>query len=91
MPSASVGEKTRLYEPIHGSYPQAAGKDIANPLATVLSAAMLFEDFNLIQEAQAIRDVVNKSLSEGIVTEDLSENKKAYKTSEVGDWLAKNI
>ena len=91
MPSASVGEKTKLYEPIHGSYPQAAGKDIANPLATVLSAAMLFEDFKLVEEAKAIRDVVNKSLAEGVVTEDLAGDKKAYKTSEVGNWLAKNI
>ncbi len=91
MPSSSVGSKVSLYEPIHGSYPQAAGKDIANPLATVLSAAMLFEDFNLNDEAQAIRDVVNKSLAEGIVTEDLSDGEKAYKTSEVGDWLAQNI
>ena len=91
MPSASVGEKARLYEPIHGSYPQAAGKDIANPLATVLSAAMLFEDFNLVEEAKVIRDIVNKSLAEGIVTEDLAGDNKAYKTSEVGDWLAKNI
>jgi len=91
MPSSSVGSDVSLYEPIHGSYPQAAGKDIANPLATVLSAAMLFEDFNLAEEAQAIRDVVNNSLAKGIVTEDLSEGEKAYKTSEVGDWLADNI
>jgi len=91
MPSSSVGSKVSLYEPIHGSYPQAAGKDIANPLATVLSAAMLFEDFDLTDEAQAIRDVVNKSLAKGIVTEDLSEDGKAYKTSEVGDWLATNL
>lgn len=92
MPSASVGEKTSLYEPIHGSYPQAAGKDIANPLATVLSAAMMFEDaFGLKEEAAAIRAVVNKSLAEGVVTEDLAAGNKAYKTSEVGDWLAKNI
>lgn len=92
MPSASLGEKTALFEPIHGSYPQAAGKDIANPLATVLSAAMMFETaFGLHDEAKAIRDVVNKSLSEGIVTEDLAEGQKAYKTSEVGDWLAENI
>ncbi|MGB5387890.1 MAG: 3-isopropylmalate dehydrogenase [Eudoraea sp.] len=91
MPSSSVGSKVSLYEPIHGSYPQAAGKDIANPLATVLSAAMLFEDFNLSDEAQAIRDVVNKSLAEGIVTEDLAEDGKSYKTSEVGDWLASHI
>jgi len=91
MPSASIGESIALYEPIHGSYPQAAGKDIANPLATVLSAAMLFDGFNLSDEAEAIRKVVNESLSEGIVTEDLSEGGKAYKTSEVGDWLASHI
>ena len=92
MPSASKGEHTDLYEPIHGSYPQAAGKDIANPLATVLSAAMMLEDtFKLKDEAEAIRNVVNKSLAEGVVTEDLSEEGKAYKTSEVGDWLATNI
>lgn len=91
MPSASIGESIALYEPIHGSYPQAAGKDIANPLATVLSAAMLFDGFNLSDEAEAIRKVVNESLSEGIVTEDLAEGAKAYKTSEVGDWLASHI
>jgi len=92
MPSASVGDKTSLYEPIHGSYPQAAGKDIANPLATVLSAAMMFEDaFDLKEEADAIRKVVNKSLAQGFVTEDLSEGAKSYKTSEVGDWLVSNL
>ncbi len=92
MPSASLGEKTSLFEPIHGSYPQATGKNIANPLATILSAAMLFEDaFGLKDEATAIRAIVNKSLAEGIVTEDLSEGEQAYGTSEVGDWLAKNI
>ncbi len=92
MPSASVGEKNALYEPIHGSYPQAAGKDIANPLATVLSAAMMFEDtFKLKEEANAIREVVNKSLEQGIVTEDLSGKNKAYKTSEVGNWLVSNL
>ena len=91
MPSASIGENISLYEPIHGSYPQAAGKDIANPLATVLSAAMLFDGFNLSEEAEAIRKVVNESLSEGIVTEDLAEGGKSYKTSEVGDWLASHI
>ena len=91
MPSSSLGSEVSLYEPIHGSYPQAAGKDIANPLATVLSAAMMFDDFGLADEAQAIRDVVNKSLVEGVVTEDLADGGKANKTSEVGDWLAKNL
>ncbi len=92
MPSASVGEKHYLYEPIHGSYPQAAGKNIANPLATILSAAMMFEDaFGLKEEAESIRNVVNKSLAAGVVTEDLSRDKKAYKTSDVGDWLVANL
>lgn len=92
MPSASMGENISLFEPIHGSYPQAAGKDIANPLATILSAAMMFEtSFGLQEEADAIRSVVNKSLAEGVVTEDLAENGKAFKTSEVGEWLAANV
>ena len=92
MPSASIGEHTSLFEPIHGSYPQATGKDIANPLATVLSAAMMFEDaFGLHEEAKAIRNVVNRSLAEGVVTEDLAGENKAYKTSEVGDWLTANV
>lgn len=92
MPSASLGLTTKLFEPIHGSYPQAAGKDIANPLATVLSAAMMFEyAFGLMDEANAISDVVNLSLEQGVVTEDIAEGGKAYKTSEVGDWLVKQI
>jgi 3-isopropylmalate dehydrogenase len=91
MPSASLGADIGLFEPIHGSYPQATGLNIANPMATVLSAAMMFENFNLLEEGKAIRAVVNKALNEGIVTEDLSEKGKAYGTKEVGDWLAKNI
>lgn len=92
MPSASVGSDVSLFEPIHGSYPQATGKNIANPLATVLSAAMMFETaFGLYEEGAAIRNVVNKSLEEGIVTEDLADGSKSYGTSEVGDWLARNI
>lgn len=91
LPSASVGIHTSVFEPIHGSYPQAAGKDIANPLATILSAAMLLElALDLTDEAAAIREAVTKSMDAGIVTEDISEE-KAYKTSEVGDWLAANI
>jgi 3-isopropylmalate dehydrogenase len=91
LPSASVGIHTSVFEPIHGSYPQAAGKDIANPLATILSAAMLLElALDLTDEAQAIRDAVDRSMTEGIVTEDIADG-KAYKTSEVGDWLAENL
>ncbi len=92
MPSASMGNDIALFEPIHGSYPQATGLNIANPLATVLSAAMMFETaFNLTEEGAAIRNVVDKSLNEGIVTEDLADGGKAYGTKEVGDWLAKNL
>ena len=88
LPSASIGIHTSVFEPIHGSYPQAAGKDIANPIATILSAAMLFEyAFNLMDEGKLIRDAVAASMSEGVVTEDIAEG-KAYKTSEVGDWIA---
>ena len=91
LPSASVGIHTSVFEPIHGSYPQAAGRNIANPLATVLSAAMLLEvGLDLTEEAKAVRDAVDRSMDEGIVTEDISKD-KAYKTSEVGDWLAENI
>ena len=92
MPSASVGTEKAHFEPIHGSYPQAAGKNIANPLATILSAAMMFEDaFSLKEEAKLIRKVVNMSLEQSIVTEDLANGEKSYSTSEVGEWLVNNI
>ena len=91
LPSASIGIHTSVFEPIHGSYPQAAGKDIANPVATILSAAMMFEyAFSLMEEGKAIRDAVAASLAQGYVTEDIAEG-KAYKTSQVGDWIANFI
>ena len=90
LPSASVGIHTSVFEPIHGSYPQAAGKNIANPVATILSAAMLLESLNILDGAQAIRDAVSASLEAVFVTEDISrENPKS--TSEVGDWIAEHI
>jgi len=87
LPSASVGLSTSVFEPIHGSYPQAAGKNIANPLGTILSAAMMFDlAFKLKEEAEMIKRAVAKSIEGNIVTEDLSKtNPKS--TSEVGDWL----
>jgi 3-isopropylmalate dehydrogenase len=91
MPSASVGTENALFEPIHGSYPQATGLNIANPMATVLSAAMMFENFGLHEEGKTIRNAVNKALDAGFVTEDLADGGKAYGTKEVGDWLAENI
>ena len=91
MPSASVGTYTSLFEPIHGSYPQATGKNIANPMAAILSAAMLLEmAFELKPEAEAIKSAVNKAIKNGIVTEDIAEG-KAFSTTEVGDYIATSI
>ncbi|MBK1854725.1 3-isopropylmalate dehydrogenase [Verrucomicrobiaceae bacterium 5K15] len=91
LPSASIGVHTSVFEPIHGSYPQAAGKDIANPLATVLSAAMMFEyAFDLMEEGKLIREAVDASLVAEFCTEDIAEG-EAKKTSEVGDWLVDYI
>ncbi len=93
LPSASVGIHTSVFEPIHGSYPQAAGKNIANPCATILSAAMMFEyAFDLHEEAKLITDAVEQSIEKGIVTEDLAnEGEKNYSTSDVGDWIVNYI
>jgi len=91
LPSASVGLHTSVYEPIHGSYPQAAGKNIANPLATILSVAMMFEtSFGLLKEAAAIRHAVNKSVEESFCTEDINR-KNPKSTSDVGEWIAKEL
>jgi 3-isopropylmalate dehydrogenase len=92
MPSASIGLHTSVFEPIHGSYPQAAGKNIANPLGTILSAAMMFEyAFKLHAEAKAIRSAVEASLAEKVVTVDIADSGRAYSTSEVGDWVARYV
>ena len=92
LPSASMGVHTSLFEPIHGSYPQAAGKDIANPVAMILSVALMFEyAFNLTDEGALIREAVNASLEEGVVTEDFADGGTVYKMSEVGDWITDYI
>jgi len=90
LPSSSLGTGTPLFEPIHGSWPEAAGKDIANPLAQVLSVAMLFEHFGLTDEGAEIRQVVNDSISRGIVTPDLRHD-SPYGTRAVGSWLVNQI
>lgn len=92
LPSASVGVHTSVFEPIHGSYPQAAGKDIANPLATILSAALMFEyAFGLMEEGKLIREAVSASIDAGVVTVDIAQGEKSYKTSEVGEWIVDYI
>ncbi len=89
LPSASIGTHTSVFEPIHGSWPQAAGQDIANPLATVLSAAMMLDyAFGLKEEAALIRQAVDASMDQLVRTGDIQvEGEKVYKTSEVGAWL----
>ena len=62
QPSSSIGEYTPLFEPVHGSWPQAAGKNLANPVAQILSAAMLLEHFELEDEGRIIREAVEASL-----------------------------
>ena len=72
MPSASVGEHTSLYEPIHGSYPQATGLDIANPLATILSLSMMFKyTFNDNDKAERIENAVRNVLKKGFRTKEI--------------------
>ena len=71
LPSSSVGLHTSLYEPVHGSYPQVAGQDIANPIATILSAGLMLEDFGLLKEANIIRFSIQQLLEKGIGTSEL--------------------
>ena len=88
QPSSSLGEYTPLFEPVHGSWPQAAGQNIANPLAQILSAAMLLEHFGLNKEGQLIRDAVNASLDANIRTPEIQvEGGAHYGTKEVGKWI----
>ncbi len=87
LASASVGEKYALFEPIHGSYPQAKGKGIANPIASILSAAMLLEHFCLFEEAKLIHRAVEKSLELNITTPDLNSNNTAVSTDRVGEFI----
>lgn len=93
LPSASIGVHTSLFEPIHGSWPQAAGQNIANPLATILSAAMMFEyAFGLMDEGKLIRDAVNASLEANVRTADIQVDGVApYGTKEVGAWIVDYI
>ncbi len=88
LPSASTGESTPVFEPIHGSWPQAKGLNIANPLAQILSVAMLFEYFNCTKEGAIIRKAVNASLDAGVTTPDImGTNGKKYGTNDVGAWI----
>ncbi|MEZ3532174.1 MAG: 3-isopropylmalate dehydrogenase [Muribaculaceae bacterium] len=92
LPSASTGEHTPVFEPVHGSWPQAKGLNIANPLAQILSVAMLFEYFNLTEEGALIRKAVKASLDANVRTPEIqTEGEPFYGTREVGAWIADYI
>lgn len=92
LPSASTGESTPVFEPIHGSWPQAKGLNIANPLAQILSVAMLFEHFGLATEGKLIRDAVDASLDANVRTPEIQvEGGAKYGTKEVGQWIVEWI
>ncbi|HTE24338.1 3-isopropylmalate dehydrogenase [Flavitalea sp.] len=87
LPSASIGKGAALFEPIHGSYPQATGKDIANPLGSILSAAMLLDHFGLTTEAALVREAVDWTLVNGFVTRDI-DSTNFYSTSTIGELVS---
>lgn len=88
LPSASTGESTPVFEPIHGSWPQAKGQDIANPLAQILSVAMLFEHFGLTAEGDLVRRAVDASLDANVRTPEIQVADGAhYGTRAVGEWI----
>ncbi len=92
LPSASTGESTPVFEPVHGSWPQAAGKNIANPLAQILSVAMLLEHFDLKEEGALVRKAVDASLDVYVRTPEIQvEGQPQYGTKEVGQWIAQWI
>ena len=92
LPSASTGEHTPVFEPIHGSWPQGKGLNIANPLAQILSVAMMYEYFGLKAEGALIREAVNASLDQNVRTPEIQvEGGAKYGTKEVGQWIVDYI
>jgi 3-isopropylmalate dehydrogenase len=86
LPSASIGTKHAMFEPIHGSFPQAKGLNIANPIAAVLSAATLLEHFKLFEEAKLVEKAIDFVLKNKFVTKDLDSN-SVFGTKEVGQKI----
>jgi 3-isopropylmalate dehydrogenase len=92
LPSASLGEDKGLYEPVHGSAPDIAGQNKANPLGAIGSAAAMLEySFGLVKEAAAINAAVEKVLNAGQVTADLKPKGKPLSTSEVGQAVSEAL
>ena len=90
LPSASIGVSSALFEPIHGSYPQAAGKDIANPIGSILSVGMMLDHFGLHEEAKDVRDAVEWTLANGFVSQDIDPLYPHY-TSTIGEFVSDYI
>jgi 3-isopropylmalate dehydrogenase len=93
LPSASIGAKVGLFEPIHGSAPDIAGRNIANPIATIASAAMMLSfAFQLDKEAEAIEQAIVKTLDLGYRTRDIqSPGARIVGTAEMGDAILRNL
>ncbi len=89
LPSASLGPRSAMYEPVHGSAPDIAGKGIANPIATIASVAMMFHySFDMPAEAMAIENAIEKVLNQGYRTADIAENGKVpISTQEMGKLI----
>ena len=92
QPSSSIGLHTPLFEPVHGSWPQAAGQNLANPVAQILSAAMMLEHFGLNDEGAIIRQAVDASIDANVRTPEIQvEGGAHYGTEEVGQWITNYV
>jgi 3-isopropylmalate dehydrogenase len=92
LPSASIGGKTGLYEPVHGSAPDIAGQGVANPLGAIASAAMLLRySCKLEREAKALDQAISKALADGYGSPDLKSQPKRVSTTEMGDVIRRNL
>ncbi|MDR4483492.1 MAG: isocitrate/isopropylmalate family dehydrogenase, partial [Nitrospirales bacterium] len=93
LPSASVGATVGMFEPIHGSAPDIAGKNIANPIGTIASAAMMLTySFGLTKEAEMIESAIQKTLEQGYRTKDIeSQGRTLVGTAEMGDHIVKHL
>lgn len=91
LPSASIGDKNAMFEPVHGSYPKAKGKNIANPIGCILSMGMMLKYFGLKKEEKLLKKAVKHSIDSGVCTEDINYIFSPNTTKEVGNFIRKYI
>lgn len=91
LPSMSIGDNLAIFEPVHGSYPQAKGKNIANPIGSILSAAMMFDFFNLKKESQCIKNSIDYLIENNYCTIDINDSKEVIGTEKFGDLIVNFI